>query len=114
MSVGLFAKKIGMTQIFDDSGVIFPVTLLKTEECQISQIKTLLTQKILSTGLDSISLLVFVPILFFYSPLLFGVVLFFPSCLFTSWKVIFVGGGLIILRRHSPTSLFNSFLWRPC
>ena len=44
---------------------------------QISQIKTLLTQKILSTGLDSISLLVFVPILFFYSPLLFGVVLFF-------------------------------------
>ena len=40
MSVGLFAKKLGMTQIFDDSGVIFPVTLLKTEECQISQIKT--------------------------------------------------------------------------
>ncbi len=44
---------------------------------QIGQIKTLLTQKVLSTGLDSISLLVFVPILFFYSPLLFGVVLFF-------------------------------------
>jgi len=40
MSVGLFAKKLGMTQIFDDSGVIFPVTLLKTEKCQISQIKT--------------------------------------------------------------------------
>jgi large subunit ribosomal protein L3 len=40
MSVCLFAKKLGMTQIFDDSGVIFPVTLLKTEECQISQIKT--------------------------------------------------------------------------
>ncbi len=44
---------------------------------QIGQIKTLLTQKVLSTGLDSISLLVFIPILFFYSPLLFGVVLFF-------------------------------------
>jgi large subunit ribosomal protein L3 len=40
MSVGLFAKKLGMTQIFDETGVIFPVTLLKTEECQISQIKT--------------------------------------------------------------------------
>jgi len=40
MSVGLFAKKLGMTQIFDESGIIFPVTLLKTEECQISQIKT--------------------------------------------------------------------------
>ena len=44
---------------------------------QISQIKTLLTQKILSTGLDSISLLVFVPILFFIVRFLFGVVLFF-------------------------------------
>jgi large subunit ribosomal protein L3 len=43
MSVGLFAKKLGMTQIFDESGVIFPVTLLKTEECQISQIKTTIT-----------------------------------------------------------------------
>ena len=32
---------------------------------QISQIRNLLTQKIFSTGLDSISLLVFVPILFF-------------------------------------------------
>jgi len=40
MSVGLLAKKLGMTQIFDESGVIFPVTLLKTEECQVSQIKT--------------------------------------------------------------------------
>ena len=44
---------------------------------QIGQIKTLLTQKVISTGLDSISLLVFIPILFFYSPILFGVVLFF-------------------------------------
>ncbi len=44
---------------------------------QISQIKSLLTQKIFSTGLDSISLIVFVPILFFYSPVLFGVVLTF-------------------------------------
>ena len=36
-----------------------------------------MTQKIFSTGLDSISLLVFVPILFFYSPILFAVVLVF-------------------------------------
>ena len=40
-------------------------------------IKNQLTQKIFSTGLDSISLLVFVPILFFYSPVLFIVVLTF-------------------------------------
>ena len=44
---------------------------------QISQIKNQLTQKVFSTGLDSISLLVFVPILFFYSPILFIVVLTF-------------------------------------
>ncbi len=44
---------------------------------QISQIRNLLTQKIFSTGLDSISLLVFVPILFFYSPILFVVVFTF-------------------------------------
>lgn len=44
---------------------------------QITQIRSLLTQKIFSTALDSIALLVFVPILFFYSPLLFTVVLFF-------------------------------------
>jgi large subunit ribosomal protein L3 len=40
MSVGLFEKKLGMTQIFDESGSILPVTLLKTEACQVSQIKT--------------------------------------------------------------------------
>ena len=29
MQVGLFAKKVGMTQVFDESGTIFPVTILK-------------------------------------------------------------------------------------
>ena len=41
MSIGLFGKKLGMTQIFEDSGTIFPVTILKTELCQVSQIKTI-------------------------------------------------------------------------
>lgn len=40
MSIGVFAKKIGMMQIFNESGTIFPVTLLKFEGCQISGIKT--------------------------------------------------------------------------
>ena len=40
MKAGLFAKKVGMTQIFDESGTILPVTILKTEPCQVSQIKT--------------------------------------------------------------------------
>ena len=44
---------------------------------QITLIKSLLTQKIFSTALDSIALIVFVPILFFYSPILFSVVFFF-------------------------------------
>jgi large subunit ribosomal protein L3 len=43
MQVGLFAKKVGMTQIFDKSGTILPVTILKTELCQVSQIKTVTT-----------------------------------------------------------------------
>ncbi len=44
---------------------------------QISQIKSLLSQKVFGTALDSISLFVFVPILFFYSPVLFIVVFSF-------------------------------------
>lgn len=43
MPIGLFGKKIGMTHIFDDSGSILPVTLVKAEECQVSQIKTINT-----------------------------------------------------------------------
>ena len=39
MQAGLFAKKVGMTQIFDESGTILPVTILKTGLCQVSQIK---------------------------------------------------------------------------
>jgi large subunit ribosomal protein L3 len=41
MQTGLFAKKIGMTQIFDETGTIFPVTILKAGLCKVSQIKTL-------------------------------------------------------------------------
>jgi len=40
MSLGLFGKKLGMTQIFNPEGTIFPVTLLRATSCQISQIKT--------------------------------------------------------------------------
>jgi large subunit ribosomal protein L3 len=39
MSLGLFGKKLGMTQIFDENGVIIPVTLVKAEPCQVSQVK---------------------------------------------------------------------------
>ena len=43
MQASLFAKKVGMTQIFDESGTILPVTILKAGLCQVSQIKTVST-----------------------------------------------------------------------
>ena len=40
MSVGLLGNKIGMTQIFDESGNIIPVTILKVGPCIVTQVKT--------------------------------------------------------------------------
>ena len=40
MNVGLLGNKIGMTQIFDKSGNIIPVTILKVGPCVVTQIKT--------------------------------------------------------------------------
>jgi large subunit ribosomal protein L3 len=42
MSVtGILGKKVGMTQVFDDNGVVHPVTVLKVGPCVITQLKTL-------------------------------------------------------------------------
>lgn len=40
MNIGLLGNKIGMTQIFDESGNIIPVTILKVGPCIVTQIKT--------------------------------------------------------------------------
>jgi len=40
VSIGLLGNKIGMTQLFDESGTIIPVTILKAGPCIITQIKT--------------------------------------------------------------------------
>jgi large subunit ribosomal protein L3 len=40
VAVGLLGNKIGMTQIFDESGNIIPVTILKVGPCVITQLKT--------------------------------------------------------------------------
>jgi len=40
VAIGLLGNKIGMTQIFDESGNIIPVTILKVGPCVITQIKT--------------------------------------------------------------------------
>ena len=42
MVIGLLVNKIGMTQIFDESGNIIPVTILKVGPCTVTQVKTLL------------------------------------------------------------------------
>ncbi len=39
MVIGLLGNKIGMTQIFDESGNIIPVTILKVGPCVVTQVK---------------------------------------------------------------------------
>ncbi|MAR35390.1 MAG: 50S ribosomal protein L3 [Candidatus Marinimicrobia bacterium] len=41
MMRGLIAKKLGMSQIFDENGSVIPVTILQAGPCCITQIKTL-------------------------------------------------------------------------
>jgi large subunit ribosomal protein L3 len=40
VTIGLLGNKIGMTQIFDESGNIIPVTILKVGPCIVTQVKT--------------------------------------------------------------------------
>lgn len=40
MVAGLLGNKIGMTQIFDESGNIIPVTILKVGPCVVTQVKS--------------------------------------------------------------------------
>jgi len=40
VAVGLLGNKIGMTQIFDESGNIIPVTILKVGPCVVTQVKS--------------------------------------------------------------------------
>jgi len=43
MSLGILGHKIGMTQIFDESGNVIPVTVLHVGPCIVTQIKTIST-----------------------------------------------------------------------
>ena len=40
MIIGLLGNKIGMTQIFDETGNIIPVTILKVGPCFVTEVKT--------------------------------------------------------------------------
>ena len=37
---GLIAKKLGMTQVFDDGGFVVSVTIIEAGPCMVTQIKT--------------------------------------------------------------------------
>jgi large subunit ribosomal protein L3 len=39
--IGLIGKKIGMTQVFDDNGVMIPITVIKAGPCHVVKRKTL-------------------------------------------------------------------------
>lgn len=39
MIQGLLGRKLGMTQIFDDQGVVHPVTVIETGPCVVTQVK---------------------------------------------------------------------------
>lgn len=40
MTLGLFGEKLGMTQIYDDEGLVIPVTVIKLEKLVVTQVKT--------------------------------------------------------------------------
>jgi large subunit ribosomal protein L3 len=39
MLKGLIGKKIGMTQIFDENGAAYPVTLIEAGPCYVTQVR---------------------------------------------------------------------------
>lgn len=41
MKKGIIAKKIGMTQIFAENGILIPVTVLEAGPCVVTQVKTM-------------------------------------------------------------------------
>ena len=40
MKKAILATKVGMTQIFDEDGVLIPVTVLQAGPCAVTQVKT--------------------------------------------------------------------------
>jgi large subunit ribosomal protein L3 len=40
MLKGLIGKKVGMTQIFDESGAVIPVTIIEAGPCVVTQVRT--------------------------------------------------------------------------
>ena len=40
MNKAIIGRKIGMTQIFDENGVVIPVTVIEAGPCKVVQLKT--------------------------------------------------------------------------
>ncbi|MBM4317592.1 MAG: 50S ribosomal protein L3 [Deltaproteobacteria bacterium] len=40
MKLGIVGKKVGMTQVFDETGNVVPVTVIDTTHCFVTQVKT--------------------------------------------------------------------------
>ena len=51
MKKGIIGKKLGMTQIFDENGVVIPVTVIEAGPCPVTQKKTVETD-----GYDAVQL----------------------------------------------------------
>ena len=51
MKKGIIGKKVGMTQIFDETGKVIPVTVIEAGPCSVAQVKTVETD-----GYDAIQL----------------------------------------------------------
>lgn len=40
MAIGLLGRKVGMTQVFDETGAVIPVTVIQAGPCRVLQLKT--------------------------------------------------------------------------
>lgn len=40
MTLGLYGEKLGMTQIYNEDGIVIPVTVIKIEKLTVTQVKT--------------------------------------------------------------------------
>ena len=54
MVVGLLGRKVGMTQIFDPTGDVIPVTVIQAGPCHVLQLRTKQQRRVRgrSTGLS--------------------------------------------------------------
>ena len=43
MNKGIIGRKIGMTQVFDETGKVIPVTVIEAGPCVVAQVKTVET-----------------------------------------------------------------------